>query len=112
MAEALWPYLVVILAGFLPNEAFRVAGVLLGGRVDDRSELFVWIKYVAVALLAAVVSKLLFSPAAVLAPVPTWLRFLCVAIGIGAYYATRRSLLLGILAGEAILMASAWYFTR
>lgn len=112
MLEALWPYLVVILAGFLPNEAFRVAGVLLGGGVDDRSEAFVWIKFVAVALLAAVVSKLLFSPAAVLAPIPVGLRFLCVAIGVGAFYALRRSLVLGILAGEAVLIACAWYFAR
>ena len=25
MSDALWPYLVVVLAGFLPNEIFRLA---------------------------------------------------------------------------------------
>ena len=108
MADALWPYLVVILAGFLPNEMFRWGAVLLGRRIDDTSEFFVWIRIVAVALLAAVVSKLLFSPPAILAQVPLWLRLLSVAVGIGGFYAGRRSLLLGILAGEAVLVGSVW----
>lgn len=109
MSEALWPYLVVILAGFLPNEAFRVAGVLLGRRVDDKTEFFVWIRIVAVALLAAVVAKILFAPPAVLATVPLWLRLASVALGVGAFHAARRSLLVGILAGEALLVGGAWY---
>ena len=108
MSEALWPYLVVLLAGFLPNEAFRVAGVLLGRRVDDKSEFFVWIGIVAVALLAAVVAKILFSPPAVLAAVPLWLRLLSVGMGVGAFFVSRRSLIVGILAGEAVLVAGIW----
>lgn len=109
MLEALWPYLVVILAGFLPNEAFRVAGVVLGRRIDDTTEFFVWIRIVAVALLAAVVAKLLFAPPAVLATVPLWLRLTSVALGLGAFYTARRSLLVGILSGEALLIGGAWY---
>lgn len=108
MPEALWPYLVVILAGFLPNEIFRSAAVLLGRRIDDTSEFFVWIRIVAVSLLAAVVSKLLFSPPAILAQVPLWLRLLSVVVGVGGYYAGRRSLLVGILAGEAVLIGIVW----
>lgn len=109
MSDALWPYVVVIFAGFLPNEAFRVAGVLLARGIDETSELFVWIRIVAVALLAAVVAKILFSPPAVLASVPLWLRLLAIATGLGAFYGARRSLLLGILAGECILVGGAWY---
>jgi hypothetical protein len=109
MGETLWPYLVVILAGFLPNEAFRVAGVLFGRRVDETSEIFVWIRIVAVALLAAVVSKILFSPPAVLAGVPLWLRLFSVGVGLGAFFAMRRSLLLGIVAGEVVLIGGAWW---
>ena len=108
MPEALWPYLVVILAGFLPNEVFRAAAVLLGRRIDDTSEFFVWIRIVAVSLLAAVVSKLLFSPPAILAQVPLYLRLLSVVVGIGGFYAGRRSLLMGILAGEAVLIGLVW----
>lgn len=109
MPEALWPYLVVILAGFLPNEAFRIAGVLLSRGVDEKSELFVWIRIVAVALLATVVSKILFSPPAILSAVPLWLRLFSVAAGLGAFFALRRSLLFGILTGEAVLVCGVWY---
>lgn len=110
MLEAFWPYLIVVFAGFLPNEAFRVAGVLLGRRVDERSEFFIWIRIVAVALLAAVVSKLVVAPPAVLAAVPLWLRLVSIGCGLAAFYALRRSLLAGMLAGEAVLVAGAWHF--
>lgn len=109
MSEALWPYLVVILAGFLPNEIFRSAAVLLGRGVDEKSEFFVWIKFVAVALLAAVVSKLLVAPPAVLATVPLWLRLASVAGGLGAFFAFRRNLMVGMLIGEALLIGAAFY---
>ena len=110
MFDALWPYLIVVLAGFLPNEAFRVAGVLLGRRVNEQSEFFIWIRIVAVALLAAVVSKLVVAPPAVLAAVPLWLRLASIGLGVVAFYVLRRSLLIGILTGEALLVAGAWYF--
>lgn len=106
-ADALAPYLVVVLAGFLPNEAFRLAAVFLARRVDETSELFTWIRIVALALLAAVVSKLLSQPPAVLEAVPLAARWTSVAIGIGAFFVLRRSLLGAILVGEAALVAAA-----
>ena len=108
MSEALWPYLVVVLAGFVPNEVFRVAAVFLARGIDERSEVFAWIRTVALALLAAVVSKLLFQPPAVLAAVPLLARWAAVGTGVAAFFALRRSLLGGILAGEALLVAAAW----
>lgn len=108
MIEALWPYLVVIVAGFLPNEIFRTAAVFIGRGVDTESELFTWIRLVALTLLAAVVSKLLFEASGALASVPLILRIASVAIGVAAYFIGRRSLLLGILAGEGSLVGSAW----
>lgn len=109
MSAALWPYLVVVLAGFVPNEMFRLGAVLLSRGVDERSELFSWIRIVAVALLAAVVSKLLYQPPAALALVPLWLRIMSVAVGIGAYFWGRRALAFGILAGECALVATSWW---
>lgn len=109
MSAELWPYLVVVAAGFLPNEVFRVAAVFLGRGVDERSELFTWIRIVAIALLAAVVSKLTYSPAAALAAVPMWVRVLSIVVGVAAFFALRRALLLAILAGEAAFVAAAWW---
>ena len=36
--------LVLLLAGFLPNEAWRMLGLWLGGGVDESSELLVWVR--------------------------------------------------------------------
>lgn len=109
MNADLWPYLVVVAAGFLPNEAFRAAAVFLGRGVDEGSELFTWIRIVAIALLAAVVSKLTYSPSAALLAVPLGVRMLSIAIGIAAFFMLRRALLPAILAGEAAFVVMAWW---
>ncbi len=112
MSEALWPYLVVLLAGFLPNEAFRVAAVFLSRGVDPDSEFFRWIKVVATTLLAAVVARLVYSPAAALEHVPLAIRAGAVAVGIMGFFVLRRSLVLGILTGEVFFVAAAWWIGR
>jgi hypothetical protein len=110
--ERLWPYLVLIVVGVLPNEAFRFAGVALARAVDDRSKIFVWVRHVATALLAGLVAKLLFSPASLLGTVPLGFRLGAVTFGVAAFFLTRRSLLLGILCGEAALVTAAWALAR
>lgn len=108
-ATALWPYLVVILAGFLPNEMFRIAAVLLSKRVDETSEFFSWIRIVATTLLAAVVSRLIYAPAASLSVIPIWIRIGSLAIGATAFFALRRSLVLAILVAETCFVSAAWW---
>src|SRR5262249_57300212 len=56
------PYLVLLLVGFLPNEIWRVLGVWVGGGLPENSEFVVWVRAVAVAVLAAVVAKLTLVP--------------------------------------------------
>jgi hypothetical protein len=41
--------LVLVIAGFLPNEVWRMLGLWLGGGVDEGSELLVWVRAVATA---------------------------------------------------------------
>lgn len=108
--DGLWPYFVVLIAGFLPNEVFRVAGVLLSRGVDETSEVFLWIRVTATTLLAGVVSRLLYSPGGSLDAVPVAFRFAAVAIGALAFFAFRRSLLLGVVIGELFLVGAAWWF--
>ena len=50
MAE-LSPYLVLILVGFLPNEIWRALGLLLARGLDEDSEIVVWSRAVATAIL-------------------------------------------------------------
>lgn len=103
-----WPYLVVIIFGFLPTEVWRVLGVLAGKGLSEDSELFQWVKVVATALVAAVVAKLVLTPTGALAEVPPIARVLAVAMGVGAMLVTNRSLVWGLVAGEATLIAVGW----
>ena len=112
MSEALWPYLVILLAGVLPNEAFRVAAVFLSRGVDENSELFRWIKVTATTLLAAVVARLIYSPAPALEHVPLVIRASAVLVGILGFFVLRRSLVLGILTGEVFFVLAAWWIAK
>ena len=105
---SLAPYLTVILVGVLPNEIFRIAGLVLARGIRTTSELFDWIRYLATSLLAAVVAKLIFAPAPALAEFPLALRAAAVLVGIATYFGTRRSLFAGVMIGEAAFVATAW----
>lgn len=101
--------LIVIFIGFLPNEVWRVLGVLFGRRIDENSVWMQWVTAVATALLAAVVARLLLVPSGALVAVPLWLRAGAVASGIAGFLVVRRSVLAGVLTAEAVLVAGAWW---
>lgn len=101
--------LVVVLVGFLPNELWRVLGVLFGRRIDENSVWMQWVKAVAAALLAAVVARLLLVPSGALVALPLWLRIGAVASGIAGFLLLRRSVLAGVLTAEAVLILGGWW---
>lgn len=99
--------LLVVLVGFLPTEVWRSLAILAGRRVEEGSPLFHWVKAVATALLAAVVARLLFAPAGVLAAMPLALRLGAVAGGVAGFVLMRRSIFAGVLVGEVILIGGS-----
>ncbi|MDF2618465.1 MAG: branched-chain amino acid transport [Xanthobacteraceae bacterium] len=101
--------LVVVLVGFLPNELWRLLGVLFGRRIDENSVWMQWVKAVAAALLAAVVARLLLVPSGALVGLPLWLRIGAVASGIAGFLLLRRSVLAGVLTAEAVLVLGGWW---
>jgi hypothetical protein len=107
---ALWPYLLVILAGFLPTEIWRSLAVVFVRGLDEDSELLILVRGVATALLAAVVARIVLIPPGELVDVPLLIRVGAVAVGFAVYLIARRSVLLGILSGEAAVVAGAWYW--
>jgi hypothetical protein len=100
----LTPYLVLILVGFLPTEIWRMLGVVAARGVDEESELVVWIRAIAVAVLAGVIAKLTLFPPGALAGIPAPVRVGAVAIGLLAFLTVRRSVFAGVAAGEAALI--------
>ncbi|MGU3493826.1 AzlD domain-containing protein [Xanthobacteraceae bacterium A53D] len=107
--NALIAALIVIVVGFLPTEIWRWLAVIAGQRVEAGSELFIWIKAVATALLAAVVGRLVFVPTGGLVGVPLWLRLASVGIGVLAFLVIRRSVLAGVVAGQVVLLGGIWW---
>ena len=108
----LWPYLLVIAFGFLPSEMWRVLAVFLARGFDERAEIFVWVRAVATTLVAGVVAKILFAPAGALAAVPLPWRLAALALGVAAYFLARRSVMTGVIAGEAALIGATWWIAR
>jgi NCAIR mutase (PurE)-related protein len=100
-------YLALILVGFLPNEVWRMFGLVLARGIDEGSEILVWVRAVATAVLAGVVAQLIFFPVGALAAVPTGVRVGAALCGFAAFLLLRRSVFAGVVVGEAVLLAGA-----
>jgi hypothetical protein len=101
------PYLALLLVGFLPNEIWRMLGVVVARRLDEDSEFLVWVRAVATAILAGVISQLIVVPPGPLAGVPMSIRVIAVTAGFLAFLAIRRSVFAGVVVGEIVLVAGA-----
>lgn len=96
-------YLLIFIAAVLPTEIWRWLGVALAGRISAESEILVWVRSVATALIAAVIAKLIFVPVGALADVPLWLRIVAAAAGFAAFLGLRRQVLVAVIAAEIVL---------
>jgi hypothetical protein len=103
------PYLVLIAAGFLPNEVWRMLGIVVAHGLDEGSQLVIWVRAVATGLLAGVVAKIILFPPGGLADVRLTVRLAAIAIGFAAFLLMRRSVLAGVLVGEAVLILGAFW---
>jgi Branched-chain amino acid transport protein (AzlD) len=110
--EGLWGYLVLVLVGFLPADVWRLLGVIIGRGLDEESELLVWVRAVATAVLAGVIAKILFFPPGSLAAMPLSVRLAAIGAGFAAFLLVRRSVFAGIAIGEAVLVAGGFFLAR
>jgi len=63
-----WQALVVLfVAGVIPNQIWRMLGLWFGGGIDEGSELLVWVRAVATAILAGVIAQIVVEPPGALA---------------------------------------------
>ena len=107
LANPLGPYFLVVLVGFLPSELWRIMGVFLSRRMDEQSEILLWVRMVATALLAGIVAKLVLAPSGALAAVPLIGRCASLVIGLAGYFLLKRSVFAGVLFGELAILAMA-----
>ena len=104
------PYLVLIAAGFLPNEVWRMLGIVVAHGLDEGSQLVIWVRAVATGLLAGVVAKIVLFPPGGLADVGLAVRLAAIVVGFLAFLSVRRSVFAGVLVGEAVLILGAYWF--
>jgi hypothetical protein len=107
--SGLAPYLLVILAGYLPTDVWRWLAVIFARRLDEESEWMIFVRSVATAMVAGVIARLVLFPTGDLVAIPLSIRIGAVAGGFLVYFLARRSNLAGVLAGEAIMIAGAYY---
>lgn len=98
---------VVVLSG-LATFLWRFLGVVFARRIDSAGAVFQWVTCVSYAMVAGLVFRMIVLPSNDLAEVPMWARLLAVAIAFATYFATRRRLLPGVVAGSGSLAVLAW----
>lgn len=103
--------LIFLVVAVLAHEPFRWLGLYLGRQISPDSEIFVWVRAVATALVATLVMRLLLFPAGELASVDFGIRALAGLGGIAIYFAARRSMPAGVC-GAAIILVVAEFITK
>ena len=106
----LWPYVVLVLVGFLPNEMWRVLGLVLARGISEDSEIVIWARAVATAILAGVIAKLILFSTGDLAVIPLPVRAGAALVGFIAFLLVKRSVFAGVLAGEVALLLGGFLF--
>lgn len=98
-----WPFLFILVAGWLATDFWRFLGVHLGGRISENSDLLVLVRTLATALVAAVIGNLIVFPSGALAATPLALRLGAAGVGFAAYLALGKRVIVGIAAAELVL---------
>lgn len=104
------PIFALILVGFLPNEVWRVLGLMLVTGLDEDSQILVWVRAVATAMLAGVLAQLVLSSSGALGAVPVGVRVGAALLGFAAFLLGKRSVFLGVLTGELAIVIGALVF--
>ncbi len=99
-------FLILSLIAILAHEPWRWLGLALGRRLTVDSEIFIWVRAVATALVAGLVMRLILFPAGALADVSLVSRLAALAGGIGIFFLAGRSLGAGVAGGAGLLMVA------
>ncbi len=102
----------LVLVGYLPNEIWRVLGLVLARGLNEDSEIVIWSRAVATAILAGVIAKLILFSSGALATIPLPVRVTAAVCGFLAFLVVRRSVFAGVAVGEAVLLLGGFLFAH
>ncbi len=100
-----WPFIVILVAGWLATDLWRWLGVVAGNRLQEGSEALHWVRAVATSLVMAVTAKLVVFPTGVLESSPLWLRLTAAGLGFAAFLLSGQRVIVGVVVPLAILGA-------
>jgi len=107
-----WPYVFILLVGWLPTDIWRWIGVIAAGRLDADSEVLIWVRAVATALVAGVIAKLILFPIGTLETAPMAVRIAAAVSGFAvSLVVPRLKILIGIATAEAVLLGG-WFASQ
>jgi len=97
-------WLLVIVCG-LTTYLWRGLGVLLSGRIRPDGDIFNWLACVAYAMVAGLIMRIIVLPTGMLASSLLSHRLIACCLGLAAFYACRRNLLVAVGVGALALAA-------
>lgn len=98
--EMLW---MIVLGCSAATFFWRFLGVLVVRKINPEGALFEWVSCVSYAMVAGLIFRMIMMPESELATVALPIRVAAVVIAFVAYFAFKRMLLAGVLAGSVSL---------
>ena len=83
-------YLAILVAGFAVTYIWRFLGALAVTSLHPESQLLLWVRAVATALVAELVARLISAPSGLLAETPALARYGGIIVGLATFAAVRR----------------------
>tara|TARA_Y100001960_G_C14746767_1_gene866077 strand:+ start:1163 stop:1501 length:339 start_codon:yes stop_codon:yes gene_type:complete len=99
----------ILLGAIAATYFWRGIAVPLSTKIDSNSHVFEWITCVTYALLAGLISRMIFLPYGELASTPISERIAAVAFALVTFFLFNRNLLLGIGSGVIIFLVLQFY---
>ncbi len=88
---------------------WRFLGVLFAKQINPEGAMFQWITCVSYAMLAGLITRLVFIPVGPLEAAPLWIRVTGIIIGLAMYFICKRQVLIGVGSGLAAFIALVSY---
>ena len=104
--QLLW---VVLIGSIFATYIWRFLGAMFAQRINPDGPVFQWITCVSYAMLAGLISRMVFIPVGPLEVVPLWIRVTGIAAGLITFFLFKKQVLVGVSAGLAIFVALVSY---
>ena len=101
----------IVLAAIAATYLWRFLGTVFAKQIDPDGALFQWVTCVSYAMLAGLISRMVFIPVGSLVEVPLWIRVTGLVVGLVVFFLARRVVLAGVGAGLAVFVGLVHVYT-